>query len=182
MKFLVSDKQPERHGRIRAFLTPDTAVIAALLAAVDLEWTIRRVIDMTLGGDKELLDSKRISGLENYAKAWNRVVKGPEAQRLQDIVGAWDSLIDAYQLRHDIVHGRQGTGGVRYVTKRVECLLEASKAIAEYGQARGIDPYRRLRSKAVLTGPTRRSRSRVTDGLSAQQAPGNTTGTEASAL
>ena len=182
MKFLVSDKQPERHARIRAFLTPDTAVIAALLAAVDLEWTIRRVIDMTLRGEKQLLDSQRISGLANYAKAWNRVVKGPGAQRLQDVVGSWDSLIDAYQLRHDIVHGRQGTSGVRYVTKRVDCMLAASKAIADYGRTRGADPYQRLRSKAVLTGPTRRSRSRSTDGRSARQAPGNATGTEASAL
>lgn len=37
MKFLVSDKQPERHNRIRSFLTADTAIIAALLAAVDLD-------------------------------------------------------------------------------------------------------------------------------------------------
>lgn len=155
MKFLVSDRRPKRHERIRAFLTPDTAVIAALLAAVDLEWTIRRVIDMALGQSKEPIEKAQVSGLVNYAMVWNRVIKGPGARRMQDVVGRWDELRDAYQLRHDIVHGRQGTGGVGYVRKRVECMLDASTAIAEYGRIRGMDPYRRLRSKPVLTGPTR---------------------------
>ena len=164
MKLLVSDKQPERHERIRAFLASDTAVIAALLAAVDLEWTIRRVIDRALGGNEELIERKRISGLENYAQAWNRVNKGPGSKRLQDVVGPWRELLDAYQLRHDIVHGRQGTGGVRYVSARVECMLAAAKAIAEYGRERGIDPYVRLRGKPILTGPTRRSRAGQNDG------------------
>jgi hypothetical protein len=163
MKFLVSDKQPERHERIRAFLTPDTAVIAALLAAVDLEWTIRRVIDMALGGKKELVEKRQISGLANYAKAWNRVVRDSESRRLQDVVGAWDELLDAYQLRHDIVHGRQGTSGVGYVTARVDRMLAASKAVAEYGRQIGFDPYRRIRGGAVLTGPTRPKSRRNTE-------------------
>ena len=158
MKFLVSDKQPERHERIRAFLKPESTVIAALLAAVDLEWTIRRVIDMALGGKEELIEQKRISGLENYAKAWNRVITGTESRRLQDVVGAWDELLEAYQLRHDIVHGRQGTGGVRYVSTRVDRMLTASMAVAEYGREHGFAPYRRLRSNAIVTGPTWRVR------------------------
>jgi hypothetical protein len=153
MKFLVSDSQAVRHERIREFLTPESAVIAALLAAVDLEWTIRRVIDASANGGVNVVGDNRIAGLPGYAKAWGKVVNGPKSKRLQDVVGEWDQLMDDYQLRHDIVHGRQGAAGVRYVTQRVNRMLAASVAVAEYGAASGADPYRRLKRR-ILTGPT----------------------------
>ena len=159
MKFLVSDSQAVRHERIREFLTPESTVIAALLAAVDLEWTIRRVICAAASTGVNEEGDDRISGLPGYAKAWGKVVKGPQAARLEDVVGEWAQLLDAYQLRHDIVHGRQGTAGVRYVTQRVDRILAASVAIATHGAANGADPYRRLK-RLSLARPTK-MRTRV---------------------
>lgn len=49
MKFLVSDSQKNRHKAILAFVNEDQSVIVVILAAIDLEWTIRRVIDGMLG-------------------------------------------------------------------------------------------------------------------------------------
>jgi hypothetical protein len=44
MKLLVSDTQENRHAQIRRLLVDQKAVIAVLLAAADVEWTIRRAI------------------------------------------------------------------------------------------------------------------------------------------
>jgi hypothetical protein len=154
MRFLVSDSQAQRHAQICQFLTPESAVIAAVLAAVDLEWTIRRVIDAAANGGVNIVAGDRISGLPGYARAWGKAVKVPMPKRLEDVVGKWPELLADYQLRHDIVHGRVGTGGVRYVTQRVNRMLAASVAVAEYGAAIGADPYRRLKRKS-LTGPTK---------------------------
>jgi len=68
MKFLVRDLQTDRHRKIRSFLDEDNALIAVLLAAVDLEWTIRRTIDAMTKTD---VSDKLISGLENYKKEWH---------------------------------------------------------------------------------------------------------------
>ena len=160
MKFLVSDHQSDRHERIRSFLTADSSVIAALLAAVDLEWTIRRVIDMAVGGDQNRLASDHVSGLDAYAKAWRGAFNNSDATRLKVVVPDWSRLVNAYRLRNDIVHGRQGTAGVGYTSERVNCILEASVSIANYGREHNADPYRKLRKRAVLTGPTIR-RARV---------------------
>ena len=116
MKFLVSDRQDERHNLIRSYLMPSTAVIAAILATIDLEWTIRRVLDHAAKGKSGLFGTRPVSGLDGYAKAWERVFQGRTAATLQDVVEDWTRLEQAYWLRHDIVHGRKGTGGLSYVT------------------------------------------------------------------
>ena len=155
MKFLVGDKQSERHEKIRSFLSSDTALIAAVLAAVDLEWTIRRVLDHAITPGSEAKKSKsHISGLSQYARFWDKTFKGGPNEKLSAVVQDWEALEAAYQLRHDIVHGRQGSSSVRYVSKRVACILDASKAIADFGRDHDADPYRKLK-KQVLAGPTR---------------------------
>jgi hypothetical protein len=153
MKFLVSGSQERRHAEIRSFLTQDTAIIAALLAAVDFEWTVRRVLDHLSLGDPGASKEHHVSGLDGYARAWTRVFKGVNAKNLQDVVGNWEALKEAYQLRHDIVHGKQGSSGVAYVTTRVSCILAASEAVATYGRELGADPYKRLRKRGALTSP-----------------------------
>jgi len=155
MKFLVSDRQNERHSRIRSLLTNKDAVIAALLAAVDLEWTIRRVLDHALSINSIPLEQRPVSGLKAYAKVWAKVFNGPGGKPLPSVIDDWQYLVESYQLRHDLVHGRQGSGSLSYITKRVDCILVASKAIASFGLEHQADPYKRLR-KRRLYGPTKR--------------------------
>ena len=151
MKFLVSGLQSQRHAEIRSYLTNDEAIIAALLAAVDFEWTVRRVLDHASLGDPGLTKDQHVSGLDGYARAWARVLKTAHAKKLQDVVPDWEALKKAYQLRHDIIHGRQGSSGLGYVTIRVSCILAASEAVAGYGRELGADPYKRLRKRGALT-------------------------------
>ena len=157
MKFLVSDCQEDRHNKIRKYLQRDTAIIAALLAAVDFEWTIRRVLDRAANEDKKQLEPPKISRLDQYSKEWSKIFCAPGSKSLSKVVGDWNELRSAYQIRHDIVHGRQGSSGVNYAATRVNRILAASKAVADYGRQCGADPYRRIR-RAILTGPTRKKR------------------------
>ena len=155
MKFLIADRQDERHAKIRSYLNDETAVIAVLLSAIDLEWTIRRTIDSALGNSLDEIGKKNVSGLEGYEKAWNKFcVKGFGFEPLDTLVGNWSELKKFYQIRHDIVHGRVGSTGVKYATRRVEAILQASKTIAEAGRTKKADPYRRLR-KRRLVGQTK---------------------------
>jgi hypothetical protein len=155
MKFLVSDSQASRHERIRSFLTPETAVIAVLLAAVDFEWTVRRVIEHQVSGEFQSTEKGQISGLKGYTQAWARAFKGPQAKSLENVIGEWDRFKEAYQLRHDIIHGRKGSGGLSYLTPRVERLLAATAAVAVFGKGNGADAYKRLRKRGALTGSTK---------------------------
>jgi hypothetical protein len=154
MKFLVSRSQELRHVEIRSFLTQDAAIIAALLAAVDFEWTVRRVLDHASTGDTRLKKDKYVSGLDSYARVWAETLKAANGRKLQDVVPDWEALKQAYQLRHDIVHGKQGSSGLRYVTARVSCILLAAEAVATYGRELGADPYKRLQKRGALTSLT----------------------------
>jgi hypothetical protein len=144
MKFLVRDLQTDRHRKIRSFLDEDNALIAVLLAAVDLEWTIRRTIDAMTKTD---VSDKLISGLENYKKEWQMIcVQQGGMQTLDVIVDDWRLLKEYYQIRHDIIHGRTGSTTLDYASPRVEAMLEAAKSIAIAGKAAGADPYALARS------------------------------------
>lgn len=156
MKFLVRDSQRTRHERIRSFLNDENAVIAIILAAIDLEWTIRRVIDAKRKRNDELLSDRHVSGLPAYAKAWSKTIGDDSTHSLIGIVDDWVKLKKEYQLRHEIVHGRISSIGAEFATERVELILAASKAIAAYGVENDADPYRRLKQRRVLSGPTKR--------------------------
>jgi hypothetical protein len=157
MKFLVNDDIESRHTRISSYLDNESAVIAIVLAAIDLEWTLRRVIDAMSTAENKLAHDTYVSGLADYAKVWTRAAKAGGHPLLKEVVGDWDELIGAYQTRHDIVHGRQGTIGRLFATKRVETMLAASAAIVGYAKQHKLDPYKRLRQR-TLAGPTPRAK------------------------
>ena len=155
MRFLVNDNIDSRHTRIRSYLNSESAVIAIVLAAIDLEWTLRRVIDAMSTSENKLAHDTHVSGLANYATVWGRAAKSGGHPPLKEVVGDWNGLVDDYQIRHDIVHGRQGTTGRLFAKKRVETMLAASAAIVRYAKQHDLDPYKRLRQR-TLSGPTPR--------------------------
>lgn len=173
MKFLVNDSQTNRHRAILAFVNDEQSVIALVMAAIDLEWTIRRVIDgMLVNRDQGLL-TNRASGLDAYARVWSKAMPPEDGKLLPDVVGEWQKLKDAYQVRNDIVHGRQGSAGVNFISPRVERILAASRSIAKYGSENGADPYRRLK-KRVFAGPTKIIKpDDLTPEIKAQKSPGS---------
>jgi hypothetical protein len=61
--FWVRDSREERYSRIRKFLTKDDAAIAVLLAAANLEWTLRRATILLGKSERTTLRNK----LQQYA-------------------------------------------------------------------------------------------------------------------
>lgn len=154
MKFRVSDDQKSRHQNIRSYLEGDSASIAVVFSAIDLEWTIRRVLDKIIGSSK-ISEVKQIAGLNAYEKAWNEFAIPKGFPKLSFINPKWNEIKKDYQLRHDIVHGRVGTTSAKYADQRVNDLLGASVAITEAASKQGFNPYRKLK-KANFAGPTKK--------------------------
>lgn len=147
MQFLVGEPQEVRHARIVELLTTDGAVIAALLAAADFEWTIRRCIYALGCSPTAQLREIRVAGLNGYAKLWAKeVARGGEPQLLALLPPI--ALVErAMALRHELIHGVRRSTGAQYATHQVQTLLNASKLLSEYAKLRGVDISSRLRSR-----------------------------------
>ena len=147
MSFLVDDKQPDRHAKIKSFLANRENVIAVLLAAADFEWTVRRAI-LALGAspnaDIRSGVLKHCSGLDKYKEAWTKEVKRNRAKGLADVVPNWGPFKEAFKLRHTLVHGVSGTTGKHYAEARINLILAASAAVSAFALEQGVDLYSRL--------------------------------------
>lgn len=144
MKFLVDESQSLRHRRINDFLVKDSTIIAVLLAAADFEWTLRRAIYRLGTRPIRELKAEHVSSLGKYAKLWKRELVFPGSRSLEDVIGGWQELADAFDLRHQIIHGVQGTSGLRYASPRVQRILLASVRVAEYAADNGGNVFARL--------------------------------------
>lgn len=155
--FLTSDTFAERQQRIRSFDDNDV-FIGVLLATMDFEWTLRRAI-IALGYQKNSTIRDQVlascSGIDRYKEAWKQQVKPRHGVTLPGIISDWEFLKNqAFPLRHRLVHGIKATTGVQYASVRRECLLDASKALVDFSEKKGVDLYARLpvrRKDMVLT-------------------------------
>jgi len=147
--FLVSDTLEVRQQMVRSFV-PDEPFIALILAAADFEWTVRRAI-LALGKSptKQLREVtfKYCSGLGKYQKCWKSEVGSRLQRALDEIVPDWKHLKEAYELRHELVHGATGTTSTKFATERVDTMLAASEAVARFAQAQMSPVYGRLRRR-----------------------------------
>ena len=152
--FLVKDTIQKRHEKILSFLDMEPA-IAVLLAAADFEWTVRRTI-LACGSSsiKDLREGalQKCHGPPKYAKCWKKEVTPRFHKELKSIIRDWEFFSNnAFQLRHKLIHGVQGTTGAKYARKRVESIIAASKAIAEFAAENGAQIYgtriRRVKSR-----------------------------------
>jgi hypothetical protein len=84
-------------------------------AAIDLERSIRRVIDGMMAHREPVTIPNKVSGLVSYANAWAVAVSTTGGKSLPEVVVEWQDLKDAYRARNDIVHGRQGTEGLEFI-------------------------------------------------------------------
>jgi hypothetical protein len=67
------------------------------------------------------------------------------------LIEDWNLLREAYNLRHLLIHGDQGTTGLDYAADRVERILNASKQVFEFAQSRGVYEHLPRREKAAET-------------------------------
>jgi hypothetical protein len=142
MPFLVADKLDDREKRIRGFLGDKEPVIAVLLAAADCERTVRRAI-LALGTEPiaviRSMVAKNYNSIGKYEAAWNRYVKPRHGASLDhDVISSMDALKKAFVHRNAIVHGQQGTTGVKYAAQRVDVMLTATRAVHDYALSKGV--------------------------------------------
>jgi hypothetical protein len=138
--FLVKDTIQKRHEKIRSFIEKEP-VIAVLLSAADFEWTVRRVILACGSSPIRDLREHRLGGPPAYAKCWKKEVTPRFPKELEKIVPGWESFQKAFQLRHKLIHGVQGTTGTEYARRQVETILAASKALADFAAENDAQIY-----------------------------------------
>ncbi len=133
--FIVNDSLEIRHGKIRRY-AEEEATVGLILAAVDLEWTIRRAI-LALGKNStkyikvQVLSNGKKSGLKHYNNCWRDEVKPIHSIGLPDFIDDWQLLINAFELRNRLVHGR-GVSGEAFTRARMETCLNASEKLAKF--------------------------------------------------
>jgi hypothetical protein len=151
--FWVSDTREERRAKIERFLTMEEAPVAVLLSAMHLEWILRRAILSlsTLPNDEVKKRLDRCSGLWRYEKTWRRLVDGANARPLDEIIQNWEALKADdgwYQLRHELIHGKQGSCGQEYAAEHVKQLLAAADDVDNFCKNEwGADLFKKLRVK-----------------------------------
>lgn len=154
--FYVTDTLESRHRMIRSFYKKDSICIAALLAAADFEWTLRRSI-IALGTEPTAdirIRIERYHKLKQYIDVWDmQIAKNPIIRkkkpwasfRLKTIIHDWDFLTTkAMKLRNQIIHGYNTTSGLDYTKDRCESLLKASEVLVAFARSHGVDIYKRL--------------------------------------
>jgi hypothetical protein len=152
--FLVKDGEKDRCTRIGRFLGEGEPAIAALLAVIHFEWTLRRaLIALSCSPNRHVRQRlRRMHGLEDFKKLWKEEIAMNGGKGLPQVVGKdWQMLISAYDLRHSLAHGRSSCSK-DYASVRVNAALSAASAIRSYAAARDISIYDRLpiRRKAKM--------------------------------
>lgn len=150
--FLVKDTIKGRHKKICSFLDTSPA-IAILLAAADFEWCINRFI-IGLGNvpnrdirDEILSRSNKqgrrsyVSGLNAYKNAWEKV-RG-ELEPIDRIIGfdRWLALNSAFEKRHALIHGREGTSSRGFAKNVVDTILLCSSQLNDFATDKSVPLY-----------------------------------------
>ena len=142
--FLVKDTSPAREARIQAFMVDDP-LLAALLAIVHVEWTLRRAI-IALGHSPNTdirRKLERCHGHDKYRDLWKEEVTPRTGARLPIVVRNWDGLARAFRLRHVLVHGVR-TVTHDYAADRAQWALGAAADVHVFCVAHGVDIDGRL--------------------------------------
>ena len=155
--FWVKDSREARYSRIKSFLTKKDAAIAVLLAAANLEWTLRRAIMLLTRSARAAVRTKleQCAGLSKYESTWNDEVFPHYKKKLSVVVTNWKEISERkgnskrkgkFQLRHDLIHGSVGTCSVTFARSHVEAFLLAASDVDRFClcEAHGKDIYKKL--------------------------------------
>lgn len=142
--FLVSDTSVAREARIRSFLAEDPS-LAALLAVVNVEWTLRRAI-VALGTSPNVVVREQLRqchGHEKYRDVWRDEVKPRTGLGLPQVLSHWDGLKRAFKVRHVLVHGVRAVS-YNFAADRAEWALTAAYDIRGFCAIHHVDLDARL--------------------------------------
>jgi hypothetical protein len=138
--FFVSHGKDLKQRRIEDMLKTEP-MIAVLLAAANVEWTIGRSILMF--SDSPNMDVRdrldQTHGLKKYKELWKRELQAKDAEfpGLDSVINEWDLFREAFDLRHRLIHGR-GTCSRNMATNPVYRMLWAVGNLYEFAEKRGV--------------------------------------------
>jgi hypothetical protein len=144
--FFVADRQEHKEKKIRGYLRKEP-MIAAILAAVNFEWTVGRcILFVSKSPNVEIRDRlANCYGLDKYKEIWKEELtkRDPSIPPLAQVVQNWQDFKEAFNLRHKLIHGR-GTCSRNMATEPVEIMLAAVNDLYKFADSRGIDLHAKL--------------------------------------
>lgn len=156
--FLVRESSVDREARILQLLEVDPAW-AAVLAAVHVEWTLRRAI-VALGCSPNVAIRQRLErchGQRDYKVLWQAEVTPRTGVRLPDLIRDWEGLLRAFRLRNVLVHGVRSSTR-EYAAPCVRWAIDAARDVRHFCADRGVDLHARLPvRRRMIDGPLQRA-------------------------
>ncbi len=144
--FLVNDGIKRREHRVRNYLHKEP-IIAVLLAAGNVEWTLyRAIISLCSEPNVELREKlSKVYGLDRYKKFWHEnIASQPDGKPLTTIIRNWAALREAFSLRNKLIHGRDRCT-YNMASPHVEVMLQAVADIHNYCLSMSVNLDERLR-------------------------------------
>jgi hypothetical protein len=139
--FFVSDRKDIKENRIRETLVREP-MIAVLLAAANVEWTIGRALLMlSKNPNIDVRDRlERAHGLKKYKELWKEELQLQDLHfpGLATVINDWDKFSTAFELRHKLIHGR-GTCNRNMASDPVSRMLQAVADLYAFAESRGVD-------------------------------------------
>lgn len=144
--FLVSDTSESRETRIQQLLIEEEPALAALLAIIHFEWTVRRSI-IALGTSANVEVRKKLErchGHKQYKDLWKEEVFPRFHKRLPEIIKNCEGLQKSFYLRHKLVHGVKSCGKSQYTQERVQWALDAAIDVRKFCSQHNVNLDSRL--------------------------------------
>ena len=144
--FLVSQSLDSRAKDIREWLriNPSVAVVAA---ASYFEWIVcRTILGLSQRPNTEIREALgAVYGLDKYKAFWWKELQYlPDARRLPEVVSNWSAIVQSFQARNVLVHGRDRFTR-NMASPKIESLLVGVADVSSYAAQCGMDINTRLR-------------------------------------
>jgi hypothetical protein len=146
--FKVSDSLEDRRDRIQRAIDEGEPAVGFILAAADLERTIRRaIIALSSGPTKEVRETieKKYKTIGFYEAGWKALVEVTGKPGLRDAVSDWDAVKEAFQLRNEIIHGKRATLSREHATEKIADILSATAHVTQFAARYQVNLMTRMK-------------------------------------
>ena len=146
--FRVSDSLEDRRARIQRAIDDGESAIAFILAAADLERTVRRaIIALAVGPTKEVRETieKKYKSIGFYENGWRDLVEATGKPGLREAVGDWDAVKKVFQTRNEIIHGKRATLSREHATEKIAPILKATAEVTNFAARYEVNLMARMK-------------------------------------
>ena len=153
--FRVTDSLENRQARIQRSIDEGEPAVAFILAAADLERTIRRaIIALASGPTKEVRETieKKYKSIGAYENGWNALVRAAGKPGLRDAVSDWDAVKKVFQTRNEIIHGKRATLSRERAIEEIAVILNATAEVTRFAARYEVSLMARMKIRRKPAG------------------------------